>query len=488
MDNSQQGRAAQAGAQQQASLIRPEQVSRLPQLNPQQKLQYEQAVRKFWEIMNSTPQGEQRHNQAYQKLVETSQTLMQGMKNFQAAQKRRQLQQQQAAQQAAASGQPVQAQPGQGQPQPGQAGQSGSALQFNQLHTDIQEKVNSMKFSYPPAMIEGTKQAEDWLREAKARYGQALQRMQVATAKADELKRQYNGRQQQGNPLNQQESEAFRNKLSQCQKAITESQNFMEKFRQQQADFVQKQPQNQFQNQQAQSGQATESQAPASAGGVQGGAPGPQAHSISSAVALARQQTQGSAQGGSPATATAPSQPNPAASATPIKAEGQEQSVFAAQAQPNALNQSMPAPQSAGGRPTSQHAPQSALQQHASQQNVHAHPLSANLNAAKVSPAAITKNLQVSDPRPVQMPPSRPTLSGGAAVGLPGQLAQPAIPTLPGYVLESSEDGRLLSKKKLNELVREVCGPGGDGSDGDGLTPDAEEVCIPLAPLPLHSY
>lgn len=472
MENAQQSRPAQAVPQQQASLIRPEQVSRLPQLNPQQKQQYEGAVRRFWEIMNSAPQGEPRHTQAYQKLVETSQTLMQGMKNFQAAQKRRQLQQQQAAQQAASGGQPVQAQPVQNQAPP----QSGNALQFNQLHADIQEKVNQLKFSYPPAMIEGTKQAEDWLREAKARYGQALQRMQVATAKMDELKRQVAARQSQGNPLNQHEQEAFRNKLSQCQKAITESQNFMEKFRQQQNDFMQKQPQNQFQNQQAQSNQAPETQTPVSAGGgLQQNAPGPQAHSISSAVALARQQTQGSVSG-SPANANAPSQPNPAASATPIKTEGQDQSIFATQAQSNALNQPMPAPQSAGARPSSQHAPQSALQQHASQQNVHAHPLSANLNSSKNPPPAIPKNLQVTDPRPVQMPPSRPTLTGGAGVGLPGQLAQPAIPTLPGYVLESSEDGRLLSKKKLNELVREVCGPGGESQDGDGLTPDAEEV------------
>ena len=252
MENAPQARPAQAGSQQQASLIRPEQVSRLPQLTPQQKQQYEQAVRRFWEVMNSTPQGEARHNEAYQKLVQTSQTLMQGMKNFQAAQKRRQMQQQQAAQAGASGGQaagpPAQAQApsqvqaqaqAQVQAQPQQPAQHTNALQFSQLHADIQDKVNQLTFYYPPAMIEGTKQAEDWLREAKARYGQALQRMQVATAKMDELKRQVAQRQQQGNPLSQQEQEGFRNKLSQCQKAITESQSFMEKFRQQQQDFRQ---------------------------------------------------------------------------------------------------------------------------------------------------------------------------------------------------------------------------------------------------------
>ena len=46
---------------------------------------------------------------------------------------------------------------------------------------------------------------------------------------------------------------------------------------------------------------------------------------------------------------------------------------------------------------------------------------------------------------------------------------------MPGYVLESSEDGRVLSKKKLHELAREVCGPG----EENRLTPEAEEVGLP---------
>ncbi len=87
----------------------------------------------------------------------------------------------------------------------------------------------------------------------------------------------------------------------------------------------------------------------------------------------------------------------------------------------------------------------------------------------------IPKNLNVTAPRPVSMPPARPTLNGGPGVGMPGQMGEPAIPTMPGYVLESSEDGRVLSKKKLHELAREVCGPG----EENRLTPEAEEVGLP---------
>lgn len=42
------------------------------------------------------------------------------------------------------------------------------------------------------------------------------------------------------------------------------------------------------------------------------------------------------------------------------------------------------------------------------------------------------------------------------------------------------EGDRVLSKKKLDELVRQVTG-GGQGLDGgEGLTPDVEEVCDAL--------
>jgi transcription initiation factor TFIID subunit 12 len=490
MENAPQARPAQAGPQQQSSLIRPEQVSRLPQLNPQQKQQYEQHVKRLWEVMNHSQQGDQRHTEAYQKLVQTSSTLMQGMKNFQAVQKRREMQQQQAAAQAQATQAAQAAQAGvttaPSQPQPPQQPQQNS-VQFSQLYPDIQDKVNQLTFYFPPAMIEGTGKADEWLREAKARYGQALQRLQVASQKMHELKRQVNERQQQGQPLTQQEQATYRGKLQQCQKAITESQNFMEKFRTQQNDFRAQQPQQQFVKQQPQQ-PPLDGQAPPSAGGMAQNAQGPPAHSISSAVSAARnQQAQQVAPGqaGSPTTAGAPPQPNPAASATPVKTENQEQSVFATQAQPSVMNQPIPAPQSAGARPSSQHAPHSALQQHASQQNIHAHPLSANLNTAKAPAQAITKNLQVTEPRPVHMPPSRPTLTGGAGVGLPGSLGQPAIATLPGYVLEASEDGRVLGKKKLNELVREVCGPGPE-DQGEGLTPDVEEVRVLLPCSWLH--
>lgn len=203
------------------------------------------------------------------------------------------------------------------------------------------------------------------------------------------------------------------------------------------------------------------------------GIQGPQAHSIATAQAAARANSTNSNN-------NVP-QPQPVSSTvtgaqpTPID---QAQAGFNSN---NSMNQ-MPQPMSRPSTSAGPHAPQSAIQQTGNMQASHAHPSSAvnphpinnAINGMKGHPPAIPKNLQVSEPKPVPMPPSRPTLNGGANVGLPGQVAQPALTTFPGYVLEQSADGHLVSKKKLQELVREVMGPNSE----EMLTPEAEEVCL----------
>ncbi|KAK5225130.1 Transcription initiation factor TFIID subunit 12 [Exophiala xenobiotica] len=498
MDGGANQRPAAPAPSQQASLIRPEQVQRLPQLNPAQKQQFEQGVKRFWEILNNTPQGDPKYNDAYQGLVRTSSQLMAGMKQWQqnakqralaqqqaaqqaaqqqaqqaqqaqqqAAQQQQQLQQQQAAQQQQAQAQPqVQKQATQApQAQVGTAQVGNSSVQFNQLMPDIQKRVNEQNFYYPPAMTKGTEPAENWLREAKARLGQALQRLQVAKQKKTEFQRQAQQRQQAGNPLTPQETEVYNNKIAQCDRAISESGSFMKKFNEQQEQFRSAQPQHQYTKQAAAAGEAAE---PGAMPHMQPGVQGPQAHSISSAVSAARNQAS-AAQTASPAVTTtqAGQITTTTAQQTPATAT---QPQFPPSAQPDSATSARPV--SHQGQAMT---PQAAA--HAAQPGVHPHPLNTSINSAKTATPVITKNLQVAEPKPVQMPPSRPTLTGGAGVGLPGQLAQPAITALPGYVLESSEDGRVLSKKKLNELVREVCGPGPD----EQLDPEAEEVFLSIA-------
>ena len=81
----------------------------------------------------------------------------------------------------------------------------------------------------------------------------------------------------------------------------------------------------------------------------------------------------------------------------------------------------------------------------------------------------IPRQLNVAQPAPVNMGQARPTMSGPTN-GAPGPMGQPVINKFPAFQLEGEGD-RVLSKRKLDELVRQVTG----GSE-DALTPEVEEV------------
>ena len=430
-----QSRPAQPGPHHQGSLIRAEQVLKLPHLNDNQKAQHEMVIRRLWDTINSRPAGSEEHTSAYRKLSGISTNLMQQMKLHQQKQR-----QQMAAQQASQMGT---ARPSQG---------TATAVSFNQLSPEIQRRVNEARFCYPPAMIQGTQAAEEWLKEAKARYGHALQRSEIARAKKTEMQRQAHNREQSGNPLTQQEREVYNNKVGQCDKAIQESESFMTKFKEQQTSF-RAQTQARFSNQAPGPGVevAEGIVAPAPAGA------GPTAHTIGSAVSAARSQAAAAAQSPQQTQAALATSSTP----TQTSAPGMQPSPYHPQAPhadgANGLHRPLPHPGQSSAHPSSAS---------------HAHPPNYLNHTKKDDRHPITKQIQVQSPRPVDMPPSRPTLTGGPNVGMPGQMAMPALSSYPGYVLEASENGKVLSKKKLNELVRQVCGPGQE----EQLTPEVEEV------------
>ena len=110
------------------------------------------------------------------------------------------------------------------------------------------------------------------------------------------------------------------------------------------------------------------------------------------------------------------------------------------------------------------------------QANPHAHPSIPREPATNTAKWPMPKSLNITPLAPVSMGPSRPTLSGGSSTGAMGPMGQPGIQKHPGYVLEG-EGERVLSKKKLEELVRQVTG-GVDGEGYEALDPDVEEVRI----------
>ncbi|ETS75394.1 hypothetical protein PFICI_12338 [Pestalotiopsis fici W106-1] len=73
----------------------------------------------------------------------------------------------------------------------------------------------------------------------------------------------------------------------------------------------------------------------------------------------------------------------------------------------------------------------------------------------------------------------RPTLGNGLGTA-GGTMNQPVIQKNPVFTFEA-EGEHILDKKKLNELVRQCCGGGPPGQDGNYLTPDVEESCQQVA-------
>ncbi|KAH9993461.1 hypothetical protein F4779DRAFT_608714 [Xylariaceae sp. FL0662B] len=75
--------------------------------------------------------------------------------------------------------------------------------------------------------------------------------------------------------------------------------------------------------------------------------------------------------------------------------------------------------------------------------------------------------------------PGRPTYGGGTGTG-GGITGQTVIPKMNAPQFDTEGD-HVLSKKKLDELVRQVCGGGSPGADGNYLTPDVEESVLSVA-------
>ncbi|PKX91627.1 putative transcription initiation factor TFIID subunit 12 [Aspergillus novofumigatus IBT 16806] len=512
MDGSQaQANQPMVPPQQHSNLIRTDQVQKLPHLNEQQKAQHTQLVRNFWEILNSRDPQSAEYQNAHMRLTQLSQNLMKGMRIFQ--QNRQQaLQQHQQAQAAAAAvqGQPV------------QRTQSANPQSFAQLLPQIQQKVNGLHFFLPPNISK--EQVQTWLPEARLRYGIALQKQEIGRVRIAELRQQFAQRQAAGN---MSQEELYR-----------EGSDFLNKFKEQQESFKAQQ-QNQQLNRAEQAAAATgtapaPAATPAPTAGDKrpvnvpgsmhpGQAPTPAPHTINSAVNAARNQAGQAAM--SPST-TQPGQAPvtqaagtaPAAPAAPPHQPQQQQpqplsQPLSQQGTPGAQVTFSQTPNPDGSTPTpsasqpinvqgpprplshqaamaqaAQNYTNNAANNNMAQQNVsqaaanpHAHPQGyisnrASENSARNINMAIPKNLNVPPPEPVSMAPARPTLSGGPSHGAMGMMGQPAIQKHPGYVLEG-EGQRVLSKKMLDILVRQVTG----GGEGEGLTPDAEEFILQMA-------
>lgn len=233
---------------------------------------------------------------------------------------------------------------------------------------------------------------------------------------------------------------------------------------------------------------------------------------VNTALANAQAQTpaQGAARVGTPqsANAQAPGGPtralshsaamslaNQRAAAQPANAAAmanqQQQQQPQQQQPPQQQQQQQPQQQQAAGTPNggtpgavSNTGVNTAVQPQQTQQgHPHAHPP----QQQQQPPASLQSKMPIQKQLPERATavPQGVTLGGGVAAGRPtlsqgggtlgGVMNQPAMAKVPAYSHDAEGD-HVLSKKKLDELVRQVCGAPAEGSDSNLLTPEVEEV------------
>ena len=536
-----QAPAAQPMMPQHSNLIRTDQVQKLPHLNDQQKAQHTQLVRTLWEHLNTREPQSPEYQQAHTRLTQISQNLMKGMRAFQ--QNRQMQHQQMQAASAAQQGQPVQRSQSVN-PQTfaqllPQIQQKVNTLQFflppNISNEQAQTWLPEAKLRYGIAL-----QKQEIGRARIADLRQQFAARQAAGNMTQEEVQEFKNRQLAAEKLYREGSD-FLNKFKEQQDSFKAQQ---QRAGVQQHVPAQAHPQQAAAQTATGPAPTSADGRPPSVPATMhpGQTPTPAPHTITSAVSAARNQagqtamSPSTSQPGQTPTAQGPgAAPAVPAAVTPQpppppQQQQQQQQQQVPQQQPQVQAQSQQGPPGSqvtftqvpnvdGSTPTPtpaqtmvQGPPRPLSQQAAMAQaaqsysnnnnnnnvnnnsnnmgqqqtmtpgaNTHAHPpgyipnRSAD-NSARSINMAIPKNLSVPPPEPVNMAPARPTLSGGPSHAAVGVMNQPAIQKHPGYVLEG-EGQRVLSKKMLDILVRQVTG----GGDGEGLTPDAEEVIRPCS-------
>ncbi len=481
------------------TLIRPEQVPQITHLNDTQRAAYTAGISKLWQQMNSLPEGHPDRIQAHTKLAEVSKNIKASLERFKSEQS-----QQQNGTRPVSQGQPAQLD---GRPPTGAQPQTPERFLEN-----VVRSLRNQTFIVPSNVAaQGQEVSQQWIRDAKQKYAQHLQRFETSTNKLSELSQLASSRQAQGKLFSAEESTKLNNHKHQYQRQQQESKDYLTRFRTQQDGY--KQLQNQVGNAGLSLSQNPNSQvqnAEHSHGGDVGSQPPQtqlpsehqgQPHTVSSALDAARNQA-GSA-GRSAMSPTNAGQQGPPPTNQPTSQNGVAQghpqnshphlNINTGTGQPHQIHNSpqVTNPQSAapsqGPHPLSHRAAvdqaarsyaQPNYQQSTPQSSTHAHPQMGNRDPQNNNNVKmpIPKDLKIPQPQPVAMGSARPTLTGGPSNGAQGSMGQPAIQKHPGFVLEG-EGERVLSKKKLQELVRQVTGGGGsEGEEEEGLTAEVEEV------------
>lgn len=461
-------------------------------LSQQQLDGYREGVKKLWEALVDRPEGSKDYETAKTRLSDMTTKLSASLNNKRTEDAKKNAQRQSTQSQAQGSNLTQsnahlnQNQNQTQRPQPTSQPMSNNNSSTNAdllLQEQVKKEVEKQQWTLPAGIADGSMEAQKWLSEITTRYSKALMGMKKAELAMKNL--QYWTTQQQKLPGYDKETvdkELYMRRQA-IHKQHAESKSFIDKLMQSQQNnkaelrAQQQQLQNQPMPQIPPGSSQAQNGTPQNGNNLQNGRPLPgtsghphmtqrpqQTQGVNSTYNHnGQQQTQNNSnyqqRQQPPPTQLHDQQQRPntqqGQANTPV-AFTTQQAIDRARAQSINSNQQ-------------QHMSQS--QQPPGQDSRTT--ISADPDTRKVSGQPISKSWQPQQPQPVNMGASRPTLSG-ANNGPVGPMGQPAIQKPETFLLQGAGD-RVLERKKLDELYRQVCGA--DAGEGDSLDPDVAEVC-----------
>ena len=506
------------------NLIKPDQVFKIPlNIDTPTRQKYHAVVTTCWQRIQSRPQGSQEYQDALQRLTAISTQFKEQMRKFQeqrAQQQQREAANQQNGMRPQNSGQPTQPrQPNQQAPAQNQQSQPPQQVQHPNppnrggMSAKVVEAVRNFQYVAPPNIQNGSpNNVNEYITEARSRHAKALSAYENSIEQLQTLEQVKTDKLAQQNGLSPQDEVKYNESKERILKQREEARTFIQKF----VEAQNKLKADMGLLNQGGAGSGQMKRDPSQNGGgippnlVQGNQGQP--HTVSSAITAARSHSDAS-EGGKPAMTGIPNgqaQVNQPANTqqstqaqTPqvqpsnnVKSEDRTQESTVKPPQPTATPHAPPSnppfPDTSMQRSQSftNAAQPNSFTPNGPQHTPHGHPPQPRIGGAEQpqmpnnhhnSKFSIPKELSVATPTPVAMGPSRPTLTGGPISS--ASIGQPAIVRHPGYVLEGDGE-RVLSKKKLEELFRQVTGStGAETDESEMLSPDVEEVSHPLIML-----
>ena len=460
-------------------IIKPHQVANLHFLSSEQKKRSMEAISQLWQKIHEFPEPNNPERlAAHKRLSQVTGNLKQSLAKWR--------------QENSQAGQPSAARlvTSQSQLDPSVAmapKPNAPVIEFSQR---VKNEANTLQIVVPGELMSRSHEEQQaWVTSQRQKYAMHLHRYEAAQRARQELSTNVQMRRQSGKPLSQEETQGAQTRLTQLNSVMAAAQRDAGQFKRRHEENARQQLLHQRQMSQQNNQPEMQNQVPQQLPKVPEQIKGEQ---VGDDVEAPEIQRQHSDQGEAPndgSNRLKPGQGNqvplsqPAARPTPSVPNQSTPKI-----EPVSRHSSPPAPpqpNSGNPRPLTHQDAMLRAQNNRTQagQPTHGHPPQTHEQKYEREPipAGSTLHKQSHPPRPLNVPPlapsqlgpSRPTLSGGP--GTMGSMGQPAIQKHPGYVLEGDGE-RVLSKKKLEELVRQVTGGGGEGFES--LDPDVEEVSI----------